>query len=69
MKQDDWTCLANDLDPLNWARFPRSQTAVDFLVKGAAHDLRLADILAEHRESGVVSDRGELVPSAAMVSF
>ena len=69
MNQAGWTCLANDLDPLNWARFPRSQTAVDFLLKGAAHDLRLADILAEHRTAGVVTDRGELVASAAMVSF
>ncbi len=65
----DLTSIAGVSDPLGWARFPRSQTAVDFLLKGSANDRRLADILAEHRMAGVVTDRGELVPSAAMVSF
>jgi len=65
----DLTAIVGVSDPLGWARFPRSQTAVDFLLRGAAHDRRLADILEEHRTSGVVNDRGELVASAAMVSF
>lgn len=65
----DLTSIAGVSDSLGWARFPRSQTAVDFLLKGAVNDHRLADILAEHRTAGVVTDRGELVASAAMVSF
>lgn len=63
------TAMSGDPDPLNWARFPRSQTAVDFLVKGASHDPRLADILAEHRDSGMVTARGELNRDAVTVAF
>ena len=47
------------LDPLEWAKKPRSQWALDFLRRGSGlGDSRLAAILADHVEAGVCDDTG-----------
>ncbi len=51
--------ITGDIDPLNWAKRPRSQIALNFLRHGAAlGDSRLAAILAGHVESGVCDATG-----------
>ncbi len=47
------------LDPLEWAKKPRSQWALDFLRRGSEYDHRLLDILTNHMESGVCDDTGQ----------
>jgi hypothetical protein len=51
-----------DVDPLKWAKRPRSQTALDLLTAGAKEgDSRLADILAGHVLDMVCSESGKLL--------
>ena len=54
--------LSGGLDPLLWAKKPRSQTAINLLSDGAkAGDKRLADILAGHVRDGVCDANGTLL--------
>ena len=51
----------DDFDHLLWAKRPRSQVAVDFVIDGAKTDIRLRNILDGLIESGVVSEKGKLL--------
>ena len=53
--------LEESLDPLLWAKLPRSQSALDLLVTGVAGDARLAEIHAKHVADGVCSLKNELL--------
>lgn len=54
--------LEDSLDPLLWARWPKSQQAMDLLTAGAkAGDARLATIHAEHLRNGVCNEAGKLL--------
>lgn len=47
------------LDPLEWAKKPRSQVALDFLRRGAElGDSKLAGILSGHVTAGVCDAEG-----------
>lgn len=47
------------LEPLEWAKKPRSQWALDFLRRGAElGDSQLAGILSGHKSSGVCDGTG-----------
>ncbi len=51
-----------DLDPLIWAKRPRSQTALDLVQKGVNEgDSRLIEIHAEHIRNGVCDNAGKLL--------
>lgn len=51
-----------DLDPLMWAKRPRSQTALDLVQKGVNEgDSRLIAIHAEHIRNGVCDNAGKLL--------
>ncbi len=52
-------------DPLLWARRPKSAQAVLLLVRGAAGDHRLREILAAHRANGGADCRSA-APRAAI---
>lgn len=45
-------------DPMRWARYPKSEQAVALLLRGAARDHRLREILRGH-----VQDGGDRLPS------
>ena len=47
------------VDPLDWARHPRSDAALYVLVRGAERNRKLAEILKELQEIGVVSPDGK----------
>lgn len=50
------------LDPLKWAKRPKSQCALDLLMTGAKEgDSRLSEILAGHVRDGVCSESGKLL--------
>lgn len=55
----------NFLDPLEWARHPRSKQAVELLISGAADDARLARIFRQHVADGVFD--GEVVTEIKVV--
>ena len=44
--------LKVNLDPLHWARHPKSVKAVEFLLSGARRDHRLLQIAREHVQEG-----------------
>lgn len=46
------------LDPMLWARFPRSQNAVDALFGGATTNAALAEIRDQHIAGGVCTAEG-----------
>jgi len=45
-------------DPLDWAKRPRSATALQAIRDGARRDRRLRALYQEHVASGVCDDRG-----------
>ena len=47
-------------DPLEWAKRPRSHTAMQAIRNGARRDRKLRAIYQEHIASGVCDDRGNL---------
>ncbi|HRF11312.1 MAG TPA: hypothetical protein PLR37_04125 [Candidatus Accumulibacter phosphatis] len=54
--------IGGDLDPLGWAKRPRSQCALELLIQGAKDgDARLAEIHAKHLADGVCNDAGALL--------
>lgn len=51
--------IGGSIDPVGWARRPRSQIALDFLRRGSERgDERLRQILADHKESRVCDETG-----------
>lgn len=48
-------------DPLSWARYPRSQVALGWLVEGARQDSRLRHILAGLVATGIANEKGTLL--------
>jgi len=50
----------NFLDPLEWARHPRSKQAMELLISGAADDARLARIFRQHVADGVCDEEGNM---------
>ncbi len=54
--------MFGDLDPLLWAKRPKSQCALDLLMTGAKEgDSRLVEILAGHVRDGVCNESGKLL--------
>jgi len=54
--------VAEGLDPLLWAKRPKSQQALDLLTAGAKEgDTRLVEILAGHVRDGVCTESGNLL--------
>ena len=53
--------LCVDLDPLLWAKRPRSQTALDFVRRGSAGNTDLLEILQKHIADGVCDENGKLL--------
>jgi hypothetical protein len=54
--------LKPDLDPIGWAKFPRSANALDHIIQASkAGDERFRDILAGHVRDGVCDDKGQLL--------
>lgn len=53
--------LYGDLDPLLWAKRPRSQTALDFVRRGSAGNTDLLDIIQKHVADGVCDENGKLL--------
>lgn len=52
----------DDLDPLLWAKKPKSQCALALLITGAKEgDKRLAEIHARHISDGVCDESGRLL--------
>jgi len=52
--------LSGCLDPLAWARNPRSQTALDFVRLGSAGNTDLLKILEKHIADGICTEDGKL---------
>ncbi len=53
---------AGELDPLLWAKKPKSQQAIDLLSAGAKElDARLVEILTGHVRDGVCAESGKLL--------
>lgn len=54
--------LSGGLDPLLWAKKPRSQTALDYVCRGAAEgNADLKSILEKLIADGVCTDKGRLL--------
>ena len=53
--------LSGGLDPLLWAKKPRSQTALDFMRMGAARNTALMEILQRNVADGICTDDGKLL--------
>lgn len=53
--------ISANLDPLLWARKPRSQTALDFVRRGASGNNELSAILQQHIADGVCTDSVDLL--------
>ena len=54
--------LSGVLDPLLWAKRPKSQTALNFLRNGCDEgDARLQEIVRQHIADGVCTDDGQLL--------
>ena len=53
--------LSGCLDPLLWAKNPRSQTALDFMRRGAAGNTELMEILRRNIADGICTDDGNLL--------
>jgi hypothetical protein len=51
------------LDPLLWAKRPKSQSAMDLLIRGVKQggDPRLAEIYSGHLSDGVCDESGNLL--------
>ena len=50
-----------ELDPHLWAKKPRSQTALDFVRRGAAGNTDLMEILQINIADGICTDDGKLL--------
>lgn len=54
--------VGGDLDPLGWAKRPRSQCALELLMQGAKDgDAMLAEIHGQHLACGVCNAAGRLL--------
>lgn len=53
--------LDEHLDPLLWAKRPKSQAAADLIKSGVSSDRRLAKIFHQHVKDGVFDEGGSLV--------
>ncbi len=54
--------IGEELDPLLWAKKPKSQQALDLLAAAAKEgDTTLVGILARHVRDGVADDKGKLL--------
>lgn len=54
--------MLDELDPLLWAKKPKSQQALDLLTAGAKElDARLVEILTGHVRDGVCAESGNLL--------
>lgn len=54
--------MLEDLDPLLWAKRPRSQCAMDLLHAGVHEgDTQLTEIFSGHLRDGVCDDKGNLM--------
>lgn len=54
--------ITENLDPLLWAKKPRSQTALDYVRRGAAEgNADLKSILEKLVSDGVCTDKGRLL--------
>lgn len=51
-----------DIDPLGWAKFPRSSVALEYVIQASKDgDERLTEILASHIRDGVCDEQGKLL--------
>lgn len=50
-----------DYDPLLWAKKPKSQKALDYVIDGAKKSGQLRAILANLVESGITNEAGKLL--------
>jgi hypothetical protein len=50
-----------EVDSLHWARCPKSQIALDYVIDGAKKSGALAEVLADLKAAGVCSDNGKLL--------
>jgi len=50
-----------DYDPLDWARNPKSQKALNDAIDGAKRSMALAQIIAEHIANGICNEAGKLL--------
>lgn len=50
-----------EYDPLIWAKRPKSQKAMDFVIDGAKRSMALSRIFADHVQSGVCNEAGKLL--------
>lgn len=53
--------LSGGLDPLLWAKKPRSQTALDSVRRGSADNADLLAILQKHIADGICTEDGKLL--------
>lgn len=51
----------DEYDPLLWAKKPKTQKAMDFVIDGAKRSMALSRIAAEHIQSGVCNEAGKLL--------
>ena len=49
------------LDPLLWAKRPKSQTAADLLKSGVSSDRRMEEIWRQHIANGICAEDGSLL--------
>lgn len=52
---------SDEYDPLLWAKRPKSQKALDFVIDGAKKSNKLADILADLKATGICNAAGKLL--------
>jgi hypothetical protein len=48
-------------DPLEWAKHPRSQAAMEVIARGAKENRQLRRLLEAHIQSGVCNEAGKLL--------
>lgn len=55
------SAVNEDLDPLLWAKRPKSQAAADLIKSGVSSDGRMAEIWQQHIADGICAEDGSLL--------
>ncbi len=53
--------ITDEIDPLLWAKRPKSQAAADLIKSGVASDRRLEEIWRQHIADGICAEDGKLL--------
>ena len=53
--------MSDSLDPMMWAKRPKSQTAADLLKSGVSSDRRMEEIWRQHIADGICAEYGKLL--------